>query len=88
MLPFPESLQKKPTSFVGLGDGRFGGLRGIEQLMMLFAYRNAHLFSERTFITDVSNNFDEATGPKSEFIKKILHEQVKNFAQFTKKFMA
>lgn len=83
MLPFPDSLQKKPAAFVGVADGRFGAVRAVEHMMQIFAYRNAHIFSERTFIMGVSKSFDEATGPKDEMAKKVLQSQLKGFLEFS-----
>src|SRR4051812_42408812 len=35
MLPFPQSLQRTPVTFVGLGMGRFGALRACEQMQQI-----------------------------------------------------
>jgi len=34
-----------------------GGLRAVEQLQMVFGYRNAHVFPERVFIPTVAQKF-------------------------------
>lgn len=57
MLKFPESFEHKPVAFIGEG-GMWGGLRAVEHLQMIFAYRNAHLFPQRVFITNVKTRFD------------------------------
>jgi chromate reductase, NAD(P)H dehydrogenase (quinone) len=41
MLKFPESFDRKPVAFVGEAAGIWGGLRAVEQLQMIFGYRNA-----------------------------------------------
>jgi NAD(P)H-dependent FMN reductase len=50
MLRFPESLYETPAAFVGISSGRWGGLRAVEHLEMVFQYRHAHLFGRRCFI--------------------------------------
>jgi NAD(P)H-dependent FMN reductase len=81
-LPFPESLQKKPVAFVGEATGNFGGLRAVEQLQQVAGYRNAHVFSERVFITQVHQNFDEEEGIKDTFQQGLLESQIRNFVQY------
>src|ERR1700689_1777919 len=44
LLKFPESFDRKPVAFVGVAAGAFGGLRPVEQLQMVFSYRNAHIY--------------------------------------------
>ena len=50
MLRFPDSLVGKPAAFVGLSAGTGGGVRAVEQLEMVFQYRNAHLYGRRLFL--------------------------------------
>ena len=52
MLRFPESLHEKPAGFVGISSGRWGAVRAVEQLEMVFQYRHAHLYGRRVFIPD------------------------------------
>ena len=47
LLPFPESFEGRPVSFVGLSAGQFGALRPVEHLQQIFGYRNAYIFPER-----------------------------------------
>src|SRR4051812_42163927 len=54
MLKFPESFEHKPVAFVGEAAGAWGGLRPVEQLQMIFSYRNAHIYPERVFIRQVT----------------------------------
>ena len=57
LLKFPESFERKPTAFVGVAAGSWGGLRAVEQLQMVFGYRNAHLYPDRVFISNVLQKF-------------------------------
>lgn len=83
-LPFPESLNKKPISFVGHANGAFGGLRAVEQLQQVVGYRNAHVFPERVFIPRINKNFDVEEGITDPFQQDLLQSQIKNFVEFVK----
>jgi chromate reductase, NAD(P)H dehydrogenase (quinone) len=68
MLPFPESFEERKVAFVGIAGGYFGGLRAVEQLQMVFAYRNAKLFHQRVFLPRAAQEFDaegRLTSPKT-----------------------
>lgn len=82
MLQFPESFDKRPVAFVGLAAGMFGALRSVEQLELIFAYRNAFLFNERIFLPKVGSQLNE----KDEFVvpltEKLAKDQVTNFIRF------
>ncbi len=82
MLKFPESFARKPVAFVGESDGRFGGLRSVEQLQMVFGYRNAFTFPERVFISRVREHFDEQGGLKDDALASRLQTQARAFAMF------
>lgn len=88
MLPFPESLQRRPTAFVGLAAGRFGSLRGTEQIQHIFEYRNAYVYPERVFIPFVDKAIDEKGKPKDETTLKLLKNEVQGFVSFARKFAA
>jgi chromate reductase len=82
MLRFPESLYEQPAAFVGISSGRWGGIRAVEQLEMIFQYRHAHLFGRRVFIPGIGN----AIGPSElldepEIAARLL-SMVGEFARF------
>lgn len=54
MLKFPESFERRPVCFVGLGAGMWGALRPVEQLQMIFGYRNGYLYPERVFLPKIN----------------------------------
>src|SRR5947209_9946185 len=54
LLKFPESFEDKPVAFVGIASGAWGGLRAVEQLQMVFGYRNAHVYPDRVFLPLIS----------------------------------
>lgn len=76
MLEFPDSLYEKPAAFVGLSSGRWGGVRAVEQLEMVFQYRNAHLFGRRCFIP----NIGQALGDDGNFTDQDLFARVRRTA--------
>lgn len=84
LLPFPESFNCRPVAFIGLAGGYYGALRAVEQLQMVFAYRNAYLFNRRVFIPSVYGILDEAGEITDEDLKDRLELQAEKFIEFTK----
>jgi chromate reductase, NAD(P)H dehydrogenase (quinone) len=82
LLKFPESFEHKPVAFVGEANGAWGGLRAVEQLQMVFAYRNAHLYPRRVFISAVKEKFDAEGKLNDPELMKRLEEQCAGFAKF------
>jgi NAD(P)H-dependent FMN reductase len=85
MLKFPESFDRKPVCFTGLAAGMWGALRPVEQLQMIFSYRNAHLFPERVFIAGVGHQLDDAGRLKDADLAARLAKQAAGFAAFAGK---
>lgn len=85
MLKFPESFERKPVCFVGVAAGMWGALRSVEQLQMIFGYRNAYLFPERVFISGVFNQLGESGQLKDASIVERLKIQAQGFSEFVKK---
>ena len=79
MLPFPESFQDRKVAFVGLAAGYFGALRAVEQLQMVFAYRNANLFNQRVFIPRAAKEISAEAGLSSEKTRERLIAQTEGF---------
>jgi chromate reductase, NAD(P)H dehydrogenase (quinone) len=82
LLKFPESFEHKPVAFVGLANGMFGALRAVEQLQMVFAYRNAHLYNDRVFIPAVRDKLDAVGKLTDASIDQRLAKQTAGFARF------
>jgi len=85
MLSFPESLYEKPAAFVGISSGRWGGLRAVEHLEMVFQYRHAHLFGRRCFIPSVGSVLDENGRLTDPDIVDRLKNSVLDFAGFCRR---
>jgi len=82
MLKFPESFERKPVCFTGLAAGMWGALRPVEQLQMIFGYRNAHLFPERVFISGIGNQLDDSGRLKDAELAGRLAKQAAGFVDF------
>jgi chromate reductase, NAD(P)H dehydrogenase (quinone) len=82
MLKFPESFERKPVAFTGEAAGLWGGLRSVEQLQMIFGYRNAHMFPERVFIPGVMKQFDASGKLTDASLDERLNKQCVGFASF------
>lgn len=85
MLAFPESLLKKPSAFVGLSAGKFGGVRAVEQMQQVFLYRKAYLFSESLFIRDAESHIHSDGSIADSFLKTLCDQMLKGFIDFAKR---
>lgn len=77
---YPKTFENRPVAFVGLG-GKFGGLRPVEHLQQVFGYRNAYIFPERIFITNVWNGLGP-DGLLDEALDKLWLKQIGRFSKF------
>lgn len=82
MLQFPQSLFGIPVAFVGLSAGRWGGLRGVEQLEMVFQYRQALLFGQRVFLPGVGALLDKQGSLIDSEAQERLIKLVQGFLPF------
>jgi len=85
MLKFPESFERKPVAFTGVAAGMWGALRPVEQLQMIFGYRNAFIYPVRVFIPHIGNELDENGRLKSADLITRLEEQARGFVDFVKR---
>lgn len=88
LLPFPESFDCRPVCYVGISAGQFGGLRPVEQLQMIYGYRNAHNYPARVFISGVGKQLDENGKLKDEELLNRLRKQCVGFVDFVKRIKA
>jgi NAD(P)H-dependent FMN reductase len=82
LLKFPESFDRKPVAFVGVASGAWGGLRAVEQLQLVFGYRNAHLYPDRVFISGVLQKFLPDGAVSDAALNERLQKQVRGFGHF------
>ena len=85
MLKFPESFEQRPVCFVGLGAGMWGALRPVEQLQMIFGYRNAFLFPERVFLPKINELLNEKGRLTDPEILDRLKHQASGFVDFVER---
>ena len=85
MLKFPESFEKRPVCFVGVAAGIWGALRPVEQLQMIFGYRNALLYPERVFLPQVGELLDGGGRLTDADILKRLKSQAEGFIDFVER---
>lgn len=77
---YPRSFEYRPVAFIGLGF-RWGGLRPIEHLQQIFNYRNAFVYPERVFMTNISNILVDSKIIDAE-ISKLIDKQARGFVKF------
>ncbi len=77
---YPRSFESRPVAFIGLGF-RWGGLRPVEHLQQIFGYRNAYIFPERIFLTNISNVLVDGK-ITDETVAKLMEKQTAGFVKF------
>jgi chromate reductase len=85
MLKFPESFERRPVCFVGLAAGIWGALRPVEQLQSVFGYRNAHIYPERVFISQVGTLLDADGRVTRQDVLDRLRSQAEGFVDFVER---
>ena len=85
LLKFPDSFEGKPVCFVGESAGAYGAMRPIEQLQMVFAYRNAYLAPFRVFVPGVARAVADDGTINDPEIDARLKRQATDFAAFVRK---
>jgi chromate reductase, NAD(P)H dehydrogenase (quinone) len=82
LLPFPEAFERRPTAYTGVAAGQFGALRAVEQLQLIFGYRNAFNYPERVFLPESYKLFAADGSFVDEELTKRLERQVVGFKAF------
>ena len=85
MLKFPESFEQRPVCFIGEAAGMWGALRPVEQLQMIFGYRNAYIYPERVFMPRINDLLDANGRLKDAELVERLRAQQKGFVEFVRK---
>lgn len=80
-LRFPESLVGIPSAFVGVAAGKWGGIRAVEQLEMVFQYRHAHLYGRRVFLGGIFGSITDGRLADQEALNR-MQELVGGFVPF------
>lgn len=83
MLKFPDSFRNMPCAFIGVAGGRFGALRSVEQLAMIYQYREAHIFAKRAFFMAVEEKISkDGSSITDEFTRGLFETCLNEFDQF------
>lgn len=77
---YPETFESRPMAFIGLG-GRFGGLRPVEHLQQVFGFRNAYLFPNRVFLTNIKEALKDGV-VVDPMLLDLLKVQTRDFHRF------
>jgi chromate reductase, NAD(P)H dehydrogenase (quinone) len=85
MLKFPESFERRPVCFVGLSAGIWGALRPVEQLQLIFGYRNAFLYPERVFLPRINDLLNEDGSFTQPDLVERLKSQAAGFIDFVER---
>jgi chromate reductase, NAD(P)H dehydrogenase (quinone) len=85
MLKFPESFERRPVCFIGLGAGMWGALRPVEQLQAIFGYRNAFLYPDRVFMPRVNTLMDPEGNIRDPEVLTRLEAQAAGFIDFVER---
>lgn len=86
MLPFPEAFEGRPVAFTGISAGRSGAVRPVEQLQMIYGYRNAYIYPQRVFIPAIKGVLNEEGLLTDDSLLDRLTRQAAGFAEFTARF--
>jgi NAD(P)H-dependent FMN reductase len=85
LLKFPESFEHRCVAYTGVAAGVWGGFRAVEQLQMVFSYRNAYNLPERVWIPGIMKKWSpDGNSLTDEMAMNLLRQQVKEFREFTK----
>jgi len=82
MLKFPESFERRPVCFIGLSAGVWGALRSTEQLAAIFGYRNAYIYPERVFLSQINTHLDASGRLINPELLARLKSQAEGFIHF------
>lgn len=82
MLDFPVSFERRPVCFVGVAKGMWGALRPVEQLQLIFGYRNGYIYPERVFMPHVDQLLDDGGRLKEASLIERLKKQAAGYVEF------
>ncbi len=82
MLDFPVSFERRPVCFVGVAKGMWGALRPVEQLQLIFGYRNGFIYPERVFMPHVDQLLDGNGRLKDASLVERLKKQATGYVEF------
>ncbi len=86
MLKFPESFEHRCVAYTGVAAGIWGAFRSVEQIQMIFGYRNAYNLPERVWIPGINKKLSEDEKTiTDELIDQHLDKQCREFVEFVRR---
>lgn len=79
---YPSSFYDKRAALVGLSDGKYGNIRGIDHLTGICHYMGLHVLPLRIHITSCKTEFDPAGNLFRDDTIRFVKQQVGQFAGF------
>ena len=79
---YPESFYGKKAALVGLSTGKYGNVRGIDQLVGICHYINLNVMSLRLHIPAIDKEIDENGNIFEEDTLRFTNEQINRFIDF------
>ncbi|MDX1973981.1 MAG: NAD(P)H-dependent oxidoreductase [Candidatus Sumerlaeia bacterium] len=85
LLKFPESFEQRCVCYTGIAAGQWGALRAVEQLQLVFSYRNALNSPSRVFIPLIGGKLSPEGTLNDAAIDALLVKQAKEFSAFVER---
>lgn len=79
---FPESFYGKKVALVGLSDGKYGNIRGIEHLTGICSYIGLHVLPLRIHIPYIKKELNEGDNLYQSDTLKFTNQQIEQFITF------
>ncbi|SMO33380.1 NADPH-dependent FMN reductase [Solitalea koreensis] len=79
---FPESFKDKKAALVGISDGKYGNIRGIEHFTGICHYIGLQVMSTKLHIPAIGKDLDENGNPTDESTIKFVNDQCDKFIKF------
>lgn len=79
---FPDSFYNKKAALVGLSNGRYGNVRGLEHFTGTANYCHLHILPLKIYLPAVSNELDAEGNLFHETTVKFVHEQLDKFIAY------
>ncbi len=79
---YPESFRDKKAALVGISNGKYGNIRGIEHFTGVCNYLGTHVLAYKVHIPYISRELDDDPNLFKEDVLRHVHLQTDKFIQF------
>ena len=87
LLKYPDSFKNKPVQIVGLSAGRWGDIRGADQLANVLQYPGAHVYGQRVYIPGVEQAVKDGAFTDASMTERTA-QTMQGFLEFVEKLKA